>query len=274
MAKFSDRMGITTPPTELQVESINGDLHNSLWNLLTISFALRWQELLESLYLFYYKLPIDSMPKYEDECCQILRDKFFKASWDEVYNLIEYILQNINGLTDKKWSQAEFEALLNRFLERELSGWRAIKGEIVPITDKHEVESIREAASESPSGLEGVSTQIKNALHLLGKKPEPDYRNSIKESISAVEGICKMLTGERSGGLDNAMKKLSEKMHLHPSLKLGFLKLYGYTSDEGGIRHSILEEKEIGFAEAKYMLVTCSAFVNFVKDKAHKEGLL
>ena len=40
-------------------------------------------------------------------------------------------------------------------------------------------------------------------------------------------------------------------------------KLYGYTSDEGGIRHSLLEQSSIDEAEAKFMIVACSAFVNF-----------
>jgi hypothetical protein len=50
--------------------------------------------------------------------------------------------------------------------------------------------------------------------------------------------------------------------------------LYGYTSDESGIRHAILESKDIGFAEAKFMLVTCSAFVNFAVDKAKAAKLI
>ncbi len=270
MAKFSDRMGITTPPTELQVESMNDDLRNSLWNLLTQIFEMRWKKLLGLLLFHYYKCPIDKMPAYDNQCCEIIRDKFFKASWFEVYNLIEYIVRNIERLT----GEDRFEGFLNGILERELSGYRVVRGEIVRITDKQEVESVREAASESSSGLDGVSKHINKALHLLGKKPEPDYENSIKESISAVEAICCLLTGEKAKGLSKALKKLSDNMHLHPSLKEGFLKLYGYTSDEDGIRHSILEEKDIGFAEAKYMLVTCSAFVNFVKDKARKEGML
>jgi len=289
MAKFSDRMGITTPLTELQIESMNDDLCNSLWNLLTISLSGCWQELLTSLYTFYYKRPVDQLPICDDQygyaklraingkCFRIFRSEFFKASWDEVYNLVEYVFQNIQEFqdsTDKDRKPIKFEEQLNDILEKELSGYRAINGEIGRITDKHEVKSIREAGSESSSGLGGVNVHINKALHLLGKKPTPDYPNSIKESISAVEALCKLLTGENSGGLDKALKKLSKKIHLHPSLKNGFSKLYGYTSDEDGIRHPILEGKEIGFAEAKYMLVTCSAFVNFVKDKARKEGML
>jgi hypothetical protein len=253
---------------------MNDDLRNSLWNLFFEEFTGIWQHATRSLFKNYFKESLDKVPRTTAACREFLSCEFAFFEWFEVYNFVEHCLLDFWELSDRNTYASDIEEQLNFILERELSGYRAIKGEIVPITDKQEVESIREAFSEASSGLEGVSTQIKNALHLLGKKPEPDYRNSIKESISAVEGICKLLTGERSGGLDNAMKKLSKKIHLHPSLKLGFLKLYGYTSDEDGIRHSILEEKEIGFAEAKYMLVTCSAFVNFVRDKAHKEGML
>lgn len=39
----------------------------------------------------------------------------------------------------------------------------------------------------------------------------------------------------------------------------------GYTSDEGGIRHAEgLFESNVTFEEAKYMLVSCCAFVNYL----------
>ena len=89
-----------------------------------------------------------------------------------------------------------------------------------------------------------------------------------------MEGICKLLTGEKSGGIDKALAKLAVNIKMHSALKAGFSKLYGYTSDEDGIRHPILEDENLGFAEAKYMLVTCSAFVNFLVDKGREAGLL
>lgn len=70
------------------------------------------------------------------------------------------------------------------------------------------------------------------------------------------------------------MKEIAKRAEIHKGLQSGFLKLYGYTSDEGGIRHAILEEKSIGFDEAKFMLVACSAFVNFLIGKAEACGLL
>lgn len=49
--------------------------------------------------------------------------------------------------------------------------------------------------------------------------------------------------------------------------------MYGYTSDEDGIRHSLLEESTLKFMDAKFMLVSCSAFINFLIDKASEAGI-
>jgi len=54
---------------------------------------------------------------------------------------------------------------------------------------------------------------------------------------------------------------------VHPALRNGYSSLYGYTSDEGGIRHGLLEADTITFSDAKFFLVVCSAFVNLVEDK-------
>jgi len=49
-------------------------------------------------------------------------------------------------------------------------------------------------------------------------------------------------------------------------------KLYGNSFDESSIRHANSKQSEIGLAEAKYMLVICSAFVYFVIQKIDVDG--
>ena len=49
--------------------------------------------------------------------------------------------------------------------------------------------------------------------------------------------------------------------------------LYGYTSDADGIRHALLDESDLDFEDAKFMLVSCSAFTNYLKGKAIKAGI-
>lgn len=97
-------------------------------------------------------------------------------------------------------------------------------------------------------------------------RESPDFRNSIKESISAIESLCRELEGNQTAKLGAALNALEKKGVLHPALKSAFSALYGYTSDAGGIRHALLNESKLTNADARFMLVSCSAFINYVID--------
>ena len=102
-------------------------------------------------------------------------------------------------------------------------------------------------------------------MELYADRENPNYRNSIKESISAVESIARVVSELDKATLGDALKAIDQSDQLHPALKEGFLKLYGYTSDEQGIRHAMLVEPNITAADARYFLVSCSSFVNYLK---------
>ncbi len=90
----------------------------------------------------------------------------------------------------------------------------------------------------------------------------------IKESISAVESLCKIVTNDNNATLGKALNTIEKRFELHNALKSSFSALYGYTSDSGGIRHALLEDdKEVKFEDAKFFLVSCSAFVSYLKAK-------
>lgn len=78
----------------------------------------------------------------------------------------------------------------NEALKSELSVYRFVRGKITKITSETEIDEIEEALDGSPKP---VNIHLENSLDLLSDRRSPDYRNSIKESISAVESICKMI---------------------------------------------------------------------------------
>ena len=111
----------------------------------------------------------------------------------------------------------------------------------------------------------GVNAHLGRAMELLSDRTNPDYRNSIKESISAVESLAQVITGQPKATLGDALKVLKKGERLHPALSDGFSKLYGYTSDEDGVRHAMLEEPTLTVADAKYFLLACTSFINYLK---------
>jgi hypothetical protein len=280
MKRFSERHGFKPARSVLQVDSMDDALRNSLWNALAIYFLSRARdgdslsvleterELSAKLWLNYFKAPLDEMPEVWMGVKKFIRDYFFKCSWFEVYDFIEFVASNY-----KYSSQSEaFRTACNGFLESELSGYRFVGQQVVPITTKEEISEIEEAL-QVPKALGPVAIHLKSALDKFSDRKSPDYRNSIKESVSAVEAMSNLVVGKDKASLGEALKRITSKIALHPALQEALSKLYGYTSDAEGIRHALLEEPKLDFEDAKFMLVACSAFINYLKVKASKAGI-
>jgi len=267
--KFSQQIGITPVETTLQTQGIDDALRNSLWNVLDLYIWSRERfvysqsgtpgimEFSRSLWFHYFKKPVDSRPDRGYEILEVIRKYYFGCNWYEVYDFIEHILlmQRNSYLNNA----------INSILELELSGYRFIESAFVPVTDEIEVEAVQKALAKGP--FSGVQAHLQQALQHLSRRENPDYRNSIKESISAVESMAREITGDPKATLGNALSILEKGNHLHPALKKGFSAIYGYTSDEGGIRHAMLDEPQITVTDAKFFLVSCSTFINYLKAK-------
>ena len=139
---------------------------------------------------------------------------------------------------------------------------------MTPITNQSEMNEIDTAISQtSSSGFSGASSHLSNALGKLSDRKNPDYRNSIKESISAVESVCKQIVKDNNADLSKALKKMKGILPIHGALEQGFMRIYGWTSDEGGIRHAMMDEDHLQQEDAIFMMVSCSAFVNYLIRK-------
>ncbi|NNT71456.1 hypothetical protein HKT18_04415 [Flavobacterium sp. IMCC34852] len=269
--KFSQRLGITPVKDKIQIDSIDVDLLNSLWSVFLERFVKIMPNsslgnFMNKLWFNFFKRPIDTLSIYsdgsisEDYVRKVLRSYFYdtKTQWYEIYDFLEF---------SAKFDPSNFIESINIILERENSAYRFVNSQLVQITSQLEIDEIEEAILKSDK-FSSVKIHLNTALNFLSDRKKPDYRNSIKESISAVESICKIFTGNDKATLGEALKKLEQSYELHPALKKSFTSLYGYTSDDAGIRHALTEnDRRIDFHEAKFILVTCSAFTNFLMSK-------
>ena len=288
--RFSDRIGVTQPALGLDLDSMPTELRVSLWNLFVDLYDGRdegyWRKIAAHVAKYFRKFPVDDLPYQSWDLRDWMKEYFFGLSWYDAYNFLEFIVKNHGVATEKRSGRGydvyqhpvsveKFEAAVNQILERENSGYRFIAHVLSPISEQVELEEVQKAATElQGTGLDGARKHIHTALDLFSKRPNPDYRNAIREAISGIESIAKLVGAQKGNGLTPALRALEEKAGLHGALRSAFEKLYGYTSDESGIRHAILEDPTVGFEEAKYMIVACSAFANYIAAKAQKSGLL
>ena len=130
------------------------------------------------------------------------------------------------------------------------------------ITSDEEIKTIEKALNSKYSTC---NICIDKATKLLFDREKPDYENSIKESISSIEAICNIINDGKKTTLNKALEKLKDSgIIIHPAMIESFISLYGYTSDQSGIRHNTGIGNKATYEEAKYMLIVCSAFMNYL----------
>ena len=265
---FSARENLEQPKP-IQRGDIDEGLRNRLWNVFFKSFPLRGAGLgyaflhpvYELIWDRFLKKTTDEYQRSErQECENIVKEAFLSSLWYQVFNFIELVLGS--AIFKSPQERKNFIDLCNQVLEQENSAYRIIQGLISEITSEQEIKSI-ETAMETP--YQGVNNHINKALSFFSDREKPDYENSIKESISAAESIITEITGQREFGAGvNSLEK--HGIRLHGAHKSALKNLYGFTSDVGGIRHGSKGEDllDINKDTALFMLITCSAFVNYI----------
>ena len=213
------------------------------------------ERLMRALWMSYFKLPIDTLPTWGPDAIKYVRRYFFESEWYEALDLVEFLSSHSEaGATLRDFS--------NTILEREVSAYRFVGEAIAEITSAEEIAEVEAALDVAGTG---ARIHLQQAIAHLSDRSNPDYRNAVKEAISAVEGTLNEVTGTSNLTLGEGLKRLN--IELHGGFRAALGNLYGYTSDGDGIRHSLLEEPNLDYADAKFMVVACAAFINYLLAK-------
>ena len=268
--RFSQRYGFAKVRDKLQIESMDEGLKNRLWNRFEkyyidqteyLIFTIKYYDFFTKIYdefFKYYNLPPNDIIEVSYDLKKIFLHKF---KWYEIYDFIEYVAE----IYYNKEHSNQFRQEVNKVLEEEMSGYRFVDNYIAPIIDEVEIKEVEEALE---SAYKPVRKHLSNALELLSDRENPNYQNSIKESITDVESVAKIISGKETD-LAQCLKHID--LELNKAFKTSMTQLYSWTNKEDGIRHGHTgEELKTSFEEAKYMLVTCSAFVNYLIAKNNK----
>ena len=277
--KFSERHGYRKVSDVIIREDVTASQRTGIWNVLKTYAWDLWEEYqygwtpesqiineyLHRLWIYHFKADLDNLPVFISrrggkDGYQTIKEHFFRAKWYEVFDFLEFTSKELIPLF-----HGGCRGDINHMLEREGSAYRMVEDEVVEVTDKQELLAIEEGLAIPTSA---IKSHLLRSLELLSDRESPDYRNSIKEAVSAVEAACRRLAEDDKATLGQALKKIDG---LHPAMASGFSSLYGFTSDKGGIRHALSDDPSVSYEDAKFMLVACSAFVSFLEAKHAKQ---
>jgi hypothetical protein len=272
---FEQAEGVEPLPTQLKPKELTQALRAGLWAVLHehlerakqhhdyAKSTLRdpWRQILLDMHVWRLHLPADEFTASAQHNIDALKKVIMRGSYIEVFGLLEWLLRR--QLCPRRLSEQ-----IRAVLKVCRAGYRLTPDgkTIMPIASEEEAAVAARAFSALNTAKYGAARQ-----HLVAAAEgltAGDSAGAVRESIHAVESVARLITGQNS--MKDALRVLESRWKIHPALKDAFSKLYGYTSDEQGIRHPLIDDPNASVDEwdALFMFGACAAFITYLVQKA------
>ncbi len=279
---FSQRHGYEPFPEPMQLEQISPDLRREIWNLVYLlfldnaldtyqggAFEPDYAKTIAVVFGRFVGRPISQITVKYSEISRITERLTLEENFNRLLDFLEIMI-------DEHESSDLAEKIGSLFTKHAAAYWLDTSStpcRFIPCSSQEQglatqraLEFIRQA------GMTGATAHLHQAARSMNEQRHAD---SIRESIHAVESVARIIDPASGKTLGPALKSLEEAGVLkHPALKDAFQKLYGYTNDEQGIRHALLDSNtaDVGLEEAQFMFGACASFAAYLTQKHQRAG--
>lgn len=266
---FGQSIGVEPLPSQLALGEVSQELAASLWAVIygdmnrtqnddyhPSRIGKPWTGIVASWSVYHEHRPIDEISNTFDRNVAHFKSIIFSRDYVKVFNFIQFLIR-YQHCPDHVFEGIEY-ALLNC-----RAAYRLVDRTVVPISTEEEAQAISHAfAVAAKHKAQGPRTHLQaSAKHLTAG----DWSGAIRESVHAVEAAAKAVEPE-ANELGPALSRLEKRQAINPAMKRAFGALYGFSSDEKGIRHSLVydEKANVSEADAMFMFGACAAFVSYL----------
>lgn len=268
---FAQAEGVEPLPSQLQLRTISSELSAALWAMVHTSLDEAiivpsvyggstylddpWKSMLKRWWVVSQHRNIDEFPS-PSKIHGIVKAIVTSRNYIEVFEFIQFIIR-------QKECSPGFSNAIGLALEKCRAPYRIIDKTIMPIVSDEEAKIITEAiSSAAQTDAEGPRAHLKLSGIELSNG---NWAASVRESIHAVEAAALILEPS-ANTLGPALSKLEQSISLSPALKKAFGALYGYSSDQEGIRHALIfkDKADVSEREAMFMFGVCASFVSYL----------
>ena len=272
---FEEAEGAEPLPQQLKLGELSPIFRAAVWNIVFHSIknavdrdgwtaraevGYPWDSILRFRHIYRLDSPVDEFSTAYKDVCAELKPLIWEGDYVQVLGFLQMVIRHPD-------CPQRFADLVNASLEHGHVAYRVVDQTIVPIGSEAEIETIERAFVDlAATEFAGARAHLRNAAEEL---TAGHYADSVRESIHAVESVARALEPSAKV-LSTALAKLEKSATIHPAMRSGFDKLYGYTSDEQGIRHALLEAgaPAVDEIDALFMIGACAAFVSYMINKA------
>ena len=277
---FSERYGYEQLPEPMALEQLSDGLRREIWNRLRGNllknrkvrsatgyyyFAQEFKRFIERLFGKLLKLPEDEISTGYEDVLGLFKRTILEGRFDQLLSLIE--LTANDDSVDSRFAGKIAEL----FDSHAAAYWLDVIRKpyrFFPRSSPEQGYAVQQALKTvEDRGMTGASAHLRKAAGFINTQRYPD---AISNSILAVESVARIIDPKAENTLGPALKSLEKAGVInHPALKEAFSKLYGYTNNEQGIRHALLDKGSaaVELDEAVFMFGACASFAAYLVNK-------
>ena len=265
---FRKRMGLDVRDS-MQVDSLDKKTINRLYSYaIQLVDADDGEFLSRKLSYNIARLFEDKLGKKEYYSTGALEKIFDFDSYDYsyIYELLELIFDDISNHNYR----CNYVIGINQILEQEKCNYKlGYNGEFLKVCSEEELELLNTVSSIK---IKPVENHIQKAISEYSSRDgNNDYQAVCHESLKAVEALLRSHLDEpyKDKTFSACKTPIQKKFNIPKFVISGVEKVWEECNQETtGVRHAGgTDDSIIGEAEAYYVLITCSSFINYMYKK-------
>jgi AbiJ-like protein len=199
-----------------------------------------------------------------------VRGNIDNCEWYEVYDVIEAVYHSLQQaaqqrayLSDRPPQPNLFAAELNKYFRRNGIGWQLADGEVRIRGDQSFEHAVRQATRVlDDEGRSTAAKELREALHDLSRRPEPDVTGALQHGLAALECVMRDVCGDPKATLGTLLSRY--KGTIPSPLDQAVEKIWGFASEQG--RH-VREGDEPSAEEAELAVHVAGAVATYLTKK-------
>lgn len=276
---FEQAEGLVPLPQQLKAREISSELRATMWYFIFNKLEWHkntrskiyhfigtpWSTILQDYYVLHLHKNADEFSSKVADLYPFIKSIITQSKYGMFFGFLQFVIRH-NNCSD------HLAESVNDILIKTRAAYRVVDKTIVPIGSDEELHAVISAFTDvQMQPFHGARTHLRLSAEGVS---EGRFAVSVRDSIHAVEATARVITGKNK--LSDALTELEKSAKMHGSMKAGFDRLYGWTSDEKGIRHPLLNEGDanVSEADALFMLGACASFVSLLIAKGRAAGLV
>jgi len=266
---FSKRYKLRPTPEGLVCEDVPESARIGLYYILEQFFD--WLELDELYKDLCVVLRISrqsrdyNLETFEDVMAVPIEELIMKCDWWRFYDICEVIFKSLEPV----YQQIErFAEQVNTLFIDEQLGFEMRKGKIEKVGSGFINAKVREARYllKDPE-FKGADEHFEKAIKHLNVRPNPDVENCVKDAVSAIESVGRIIVNDEKALLSDIVKGMVGKGTIPKPLDQTIQKLYAYRGDQPGVAHGLVGASEVTVDEAEFVLAMSAAIIIYLVKK-------